>query len=380
VSSKSGYELIAVNELDAADAVLWRDWQMSTPRLRAPTLSAAYLKTLAASRPDVRIVRFSRSDSPAFLGIHDTQAEWRAAGLLFNDWQALIRAPDADPDVAYLTAIPDLTVGSWRADVEPIAIEGRLDPVPGYAVALKNGLDDYLNDRRKQVSDHIKKIRRRQRALEEAKGPVRLVWPDANPVARHQLLAWKSAQFRRTGRHDILSSRWLRAFIDAAFHSTDDDCRAELATLYAGDTLIAAEVGFTGLGVNQSWLAAYDQDAARFGPGTLLLQHLIEAAPSRHINHVDLGPGHGGYKQYFANETYTVLSGRLVTHRRPHAGPDLRSLTAWAERQTFPGARLPGQAMRRYAMISACEPSLLGRARGVMSALGSVGRGQRPNP
>lgn len=378
MTATPGTELIAVHELDTADVVRWRAWQCAEERLRAPTLSIAYLAILAANRSDVRIARLTSAVGIAFLGVHVANARWSAAGLLFNDWQALIRDPEAGPDASYLAELPDLTVGSWRPDAPLPTEAGRLHPSVGYAVRLDDGLEAYLLDRRAHALDHLKKIRRRLRALEEAHGPVRLVWPDPSDAARRQLLAWKSTQFRRTGRHDILSSRWIQAFIASAFASDHQDCRAELASLYAGDTLVAAEIGFTGLGVNQSWLAAYDPDHARFGPGTLLLQKIIEAAPARAITRIDLGPGHGGYKQYFANETYTALTGRLTSAPAGGRARDLAAFSSWAERKRFPGAELPGRVLRRYAMIAACEPSVLGRARGVLTALGDAARPSRP--
>lgn len=377
VSTTPGLELIDVHALSEGDAAQWRAWQIGSERLRAPTLSTAYLEILTATRPDVGIARFAVDGHVAFLGIHRRKGHWIAGGLLFNDRQALIRSQEGPHDPAYLDAAPDLVVSSWRADHLPEQA-GGLAAVQGFGVDMTQGLEAYLDDRKAAALDHLKKIRRRLRALEAAMGPIRLLWPDPCPNARKTLLAWKSDQFRRTGRHDILTSRWLRAFISAAFESDREDCRAELATLYAGDHLVAAEIGFTGLGVNQSWLAAYDQDMARFGPGTLLLQAIIEASPARGIDRIDLGPGHGAYKQYFANETYTVLSGRMRSRTLPSPAADLTRFASWAEQQRFPGARLPGKALRRYAMIEACEPSLLGRARGVLSALGAVSRQQRP--
>jgi CelD/BcsL family acetyltransferase involved in cellulose biosynthesis len=368
VTTRHAFDLCGVRDLTAEEAVRWRERQLADTRLRAPTMSLAYLQILDATRPDVRIARLSQGADDAFLGVHIRNCGWTAAGLLFNDWQGLVRPQGSPSDAAFLAEAPALTVGSWREDADGLP-GGAVDAVTGYAVELSSGLDAYLEDRRVHAPDHLKKIRRRLRSLEAEHGAVRFAWPDRSSVAQKQLLAWKSAQFRRTGRHDILTSRWLQAFIAAAFESDHADCQAELATLHAGDTLVAAELGFTGLGVNQSWLAAYDPAFARYGPGTLLLHMILQAAPARAIHRVDLGAGHGDYKHYFGNETYTVLSGRYAPAETDVGQAALHRFARWAEHQSFPGARLPGKALRRYAMIAACEPTLAGRAKGVLTAL-----------
>lgn len=361
-------QLIRPDELSDEDAAAWRQSQLASERLRAPTLSLDYVRLLARSRPEVRVAAWSGRGTTAFLGVHPNADRWDAAGLLFNDRQALIRAADAPDDATLLKAAPALHAGSWLPDERsadaPIGCAADI----GYAIDLSNGEDAYLASRAREAGDHLKKIARRRRALEAELGPVRLVWPDPDARAIKTLLDWKSAQFRRTGRHDILTSRWLRAFIDEAVVG-EPDCRADLATLRAGDRVIAAELGFTGLGVNQSWLAAYDPALGRYSPGTLLLHLIATSALSRGIDRIDLGSGHHDYKRYFANTSYVVWSGRITQTSERIGARSMTRLSNWIVRAGLSNAAVPARIQRRYAVIAACEPTIVGRARGVLAAL-----------
>ncbi|MFZ9888642.1 MAG: GNAT family N-acetyltransferase, partial [Myxococcota bacterium] len=121
---------------------------------------------------------------------------------------------------------------------------------------------------------------RKARKLERGHGRLRLEQnhPDKEHALR-LLFRWKGAQYRRTGLPDLFARPCSRAFLRRLVHAG----AVEVATLAAGDQLVAVHVGPRLDGRFYHWLPAHDPDPlfARCSPGTVLTHALLEASFER---------------------------------------------------------------------------------------------------
>jgi CelD/BcsL family acetyltransferase involved in cellulose biosynthesis len=150
--------------------------------------------------------------------------------------------------------------------------------------------------------------------------------------------------------------------------SGDPDFGGAVFSLRDGERIVAVEFGLRAGGVYHSWFPAFDRAYAELSPGLLLLEKMIEAAPGMGLHKIDLGPGESHYKKYYSNRLtplYEGLATGPTSLGRAHAG----GFTLWRSLEAAPlGARL----RRRLDQIAACEPTAVGRVRGVIAAAGAL--------
>jgi CelD/BcsL family acetyltransferase involved in cellulose biosynthesis len=176
--------------------------------------------------------------------------------------------------------------------------------------------------------------RRQTRRLEKELGPVRLS-VENDPGVFDQCLAWKSAQYRRTGARDLFADErhvaLLRRLVADGIATTE--------SLWAGETLVAAHIGMLHEGRYSWWFPAYDPEHDRFSPGRLLLVALMQSSFERGDAEFDLLLGDEEYKWHFATDVRLVdsvgspsLSQRIqrlskrAAHRFPRAGIEAKKI------------------------------------------------------
>jgi len=103
------------------------------------------------------------------------------------------------------------------------------------------------------------------------------------------LLKWKRAKFAITGKYDVLSADWTQSLIRTLWERGEKaDLRCDMHALYFGERLAAIDLGLSDGKVFHSWMVAYDDELAEFGPGIQLLEALIEATTD--INVITAAP------------------------------------------------------------------------------------------
>ena len=110
-------------------------------------------------------------------------------------------------------------------------------------------------------------------------GPVEFRWEDPRPEVFDRCIAWKSAQYDRTGVVDHFR-RPQNVELFRALHAKG---ALVISSLSAGATLLAVHFGAQHENGIYSWIAAYDPDRARYSPGRLLL----EDASGNAVQYVD---------------------------------------------------------------------------------------------
>jgi len=290
------------------------------------------------------------------------------AGL--SDCQAIICEADAELDVSGLLAGCGLSswqfdhlVGSQRAVVAPDAAEIAapfIDVSEGYAAYLADG------------GHRVRNFGQKDRKLGREIGPVRFGFDVHDDAALEQLLAWKSAQYRRTGRPDRFAVKSnvqlihdLAALSDPVAHA---DLSGTLMTLHAGDRLVAVEFSLRSGPVLAGWFPAYHVEYSRYSPSSIRTLRMIEAMSAAGVRRYDFGKGDEEYKNWLKTGDSHVCEGWVV---RPVLSGYVRRAAARPREMLF------NTVLRHHRLRLAARAALrrLGAARVVLSRR-SKGRSQ----
>lgn len=332
-------------------------------------------------REDARVAVVRRAgEAIGFLAFHRRpDGVGRPLGAPFSDVHGLVCAPTADlslPDVLRAAGLTAYRATGW---IDP---QARMDAQEmhwsfAHQVAIDApapGAPSFLEERAKRHPKHFKTARRlRRRAGEAASedGGLAFEFDTRAPDDLARLLSWKSAQYRASGRHDVLAPAWTKAFLEMLFCDSDAAVRLQISRLSLGGAPIAYEANLRCGDNLHGWLVAYDPAWSKVSPGLLLMQDIIAAAPEHGVRVYDLGPDGDHYKRFYANSGVSLADGligaagpagqarlwgsRLVRAVEAHAPPRLGALT--------------GRVRRRADHIAASEPDWAGRMRGAAQAV-----------
>jgi CelD/BcsL family acetyltransferase involved in cellulose biosynthesis len=311
-------EIVHPSDLGAPEDKKWRD-AVEQRGFRSPFLTPTFARIAARHRPGSRVALLS--EGAGVTGFLPYERDAERVGLPIgggmNDVQAIIGStPD---DCRLPEVVRQLGVREWRYDhlLEP---EARLAPFREAAhrsptVDLSRGHADWIETLQRR-SSVVSRITRLARQLEREHGSVTLDWHSDRSPDLSLLVDLKSAQYRRTGVRDLFAEPWARRALHEFWRSEEGECAGALATLRAGDRIVAVHLGLVGSRVLHYWFPAYDPQFSKFSPGTVLLFAVAEAAPSHGVDLIDLGMGEHGYKTRVANSGYDVTSGRVPAQGR----------------------------------------------------------------
>ena len=191
-----------------------------------------------------------------------------------------------------------------RRDVSPIA-----DLTGGYEVYLR---------RLAERSESLKSVRKHERRLGRAHGEVRFEWDTASEDAFAALLAWKSAQYRRSGRPDMFARPWVAQLVRDLVAVKGERFSGVLSVLRVDGEPVAAHAGIRTDRVLSLWFPAFDVRFEKFSPGMILHTALIEEAAARGIEQVDFGKGRYQHKERLSTGELDIYEARV--HRATPLG------------------------------------------------------------
>jgi len=137
-----------------------------------------------------------------------------------------------------------------------------------------------------------------------------------------------------------------------------------------GDTLAAVDTGLTDGTTYHSWIVAYDSKFHTYSPGTQLLNQIIDSSDRLGYKRIDLGVGIDHFKSYYATEEVQTSSGFAAI-----SGPAAKLSQLYDAAERFGQKSLsdaPGKLRRRYSQIAACDNTITGRAKAMLSAVKST--------
>jgi CelD/BcsL family acetyltransferase involved in cellulose biosynthesis len=351
--------VIRPDELGAAEIAAWRCLQARSESLSNPFLSPDFTIAIGRVRPQARVAVLA--DGPKIVGFFPFERRSLGLGVAIgaglSDCQGVIHAPGAEWQPRMLLRACGLS--AWEFD-HLVAGQGpferyRMALEPSPIIDLTRGFDAYYQALKASAPRFCNDAKRKTRKLQRLAGDVRLVVDSRGTGALHTLMAWKSDQYRRTGRMDRFSRPWIVELLETLLDTRNDHFRGLLSVLYAGDAPVAAHFGVQAGDVLADWFPAYDTAVGRCSPGLILTLRMAEAVAAEGVHRIDMGKGFKRYKEVFKSHDIFVAEG-IVTRRSPLAAANyVRStLPAWTTRQIRRHEPLYNAAdalLRRYGVM-----------------------------
>lgn len=347
-------------ELGAAELATWRGFQRSDPTFANPFLSPEFTVVTGRFRPQARVAVLS--EGPEVKGFFPFERRGLGGGVPIaaglTSCQGLVHAPEFDWDPRDLLRACGLAVWEFSSLVDG---QRPFEPyqmvrVPSPIMDLENGFDAYLAALRNRSPSLERDLLKKQRKLARAAGEVRFVLDSRDHVALRALLAWKSDQYRRTGRSDRFTWPGVTEMVEQLLDTRTEGFSGLLAMLYAGDEPVAGHVLLRMDGVLAGWFPAYDARFAKVSPGLITRLRLAEAAAAAGVNQIDMGRGtRDHFKQLFKSRDIVVAEGQVLR-------PSPTAALHWV--RTVP--------YRRVRHVVTEHPSLLKAADRVLFACGRL--------
>ena len=285
----------------------------------SPFFEPDFTRLLGAVRDDVEVAVLSSGDAPVgFLPFHrDRHDVGRPVGLRLSDYHGPILAPGTSIDPSAL--LEQVGLRAWYFDHLPVGVAGfeswSLVESPSPYLDLSQGYDAYRAANRKAGHASITQIERKRRKLAREVGPLRFEANSLDPAAFADLVRWKSRQRELTASFDVLRVPWVCGYLEQLWQRRDDRLSAPLATLHAGDELVAVHLGLRGERVLHYWFPTYNPAFGAYSPGLILILELARQAAEERLLRLDLGKGPERYKRNLSSGVSRLALG--VVDRRP---------------------------------------------------------------
>jgi CelD/BcsL family acetyltransferase involved in cellulose biosynthesis len=350
------------SELGEDEFALWRRIQQSHPDLASPFLGPSFALAVERARASTRVAVLS--DSSGIIGFFPYEQRRFGTGTALakglSDVQAVVVPPATDLVLRGVLRACQLRI--WEFDhllghqvtlLHRAAARFVHERSP--AIDLSDGFEAYQRRQRAASSSLFQSTGRKRRKLEREHGPVRLVLADPDGSRLQQVLRWKSAQYRRTGRQDRFANPATRALVSDLQQLREPAFSAPLTVLLAGDTVVAGHLGLRSTSTLAWWFPAYNPDFGQYSPGLIMLLELARAMPDAGLSLLDLGKGDEPYKERLSNREIPLLRGAAARGRHLAVANSVRH---W-----------PRERAERLVLES---PQLRAWARGTLGRFGAV--------
>jgi CelD/BcsL family acetyltransferase involved in cellulose biosynthesis len=255
----------------------------------------------------------------------------KPVGGILSDYQAVVSTPETPWDPCDILRGCGLVV--WDFD-HLIASQRQFTRFHqrraiSPCIDLAHGYQSYVAERRGAGSSQIAKTTAIMRKCERVVGDLRFDPDVRDPSLMSLLCKWKSDQYRRTGKRDLLAMSWVRELLGRILAMKSPAFAGILSVLWAGEKPIAAHFGMRSRNVWHYWFPAYEPEFGKYSPGLMLLLKMAEAAPSMGIRTIDLGKGESLYKQRLMNSAVELAEGSI---ERPSIAAATRLLWRFSRR------------------------------------------------
>jgi CelD/BcsL family acetyltransferase involved in cellulose biosynthesis len=315
--------IVRPDELGPAELTRWHGFQRAVPGLDNPFLSPEFVIAVGEEAPAARVAVLGDGDDVVGFFPYERR-RWGVGvpiGANVNDCQGLVHAPGLEWDAAEVLRACGLALWTFDhlVDPQPGFNSHLTDRRPAPIIDLSGGIEDYEQVLRQRSSRFTKDLPRRARMLARELGETRFELAASDAGLLERVLAWKSAQYVRTGAPDLFARSWLPRLLRRLLHTEHDGFTGLLSVLSAGDRPVAGHLQLRFDGVLAGWFPAYDPELGKYAPG---LQHHLataRAAAAAGVRHIELGKGGEDYKALLTNGTLLVGTGQ-VTRSRVIAG------------------------------------------------------------
>jgi CelD/BcsL family acetyltransferase involved in cellulose biosynthesis len=352
--------VVRPGELGPSEIATWHSMQRQTGSLANPFLCPEFAIAVGSIRPGARVAVLA--DGPTVVGFFPFERRRLRIGVPIGagmtDCQGLVHSPGLEWDARELLQACRMSV--WQFDH---LVEGQrpferyaATVAPSPAIDLTDGFAAYQEKLRTKSARFCRELARKARKLERDAGEVRFVVDSRDSAGLAALMSWKSDQFRRTGWINIFDRPWIVDLVDRIFNTHSDRFGGALSLMYAGETLVSAQLDIQFDHLVSGWFAAYDRRFSRHSPGLIhTLRKAKETAPLG-VHMIDMGKGTEPYKEELKNHDLFVSEGMVARGSPLAIAHRVRSgVVEWARpriRRHPYLFRVGDQLLRHYGRIS----------------------------
>jgi CelD/BcsL family acetyltransferase involved in cellulose biosynthesis len=328
-----------LKQLTSEEVAAWNSIQRDEPELASPFFRPEFAQAVGSVRDDVEVAILE--DAGRSFGFFPYQrSRWnsgRPVGSVLSDYHGLIAPARVGCDPTELLRGCGLNVLHFDhlIDASTSFAPFTWRQSDSWHIDVPETIDDYFAGRengRSLKSEYGQKVRKLAREV----GPVRYVAHSADPELLSTLVAWKTAQYRRTNVANVFGYAWVRDLLDKLMEYDSLDFSPAVSALYAGDTIASIHYGMRSRTLLHGWFPAYNVALARYSPGMLHWLETIRSAKSAGIHRIDLAAGRESYKQRLVTGATQTAQGTV----------DVRASTRavrrawWTARDHFRGSQL----------------------------------------
>ncbi|MEU0115925.1 GNAT family N-acetyltransferase [Streptomyces bobili] len=365
--------MLKPEELGEGERERWRALRAASTAARNPFMEPEFTDAVGRVRPRTRVAVVYEGREPVGFLPHERGRLGQGHALAYgvSDAQGAVLGPglgsgpgrgvgsglglDAD-DVLRACSLSSFAFDNLEAE-QNLFVPHAAAEYASYVIDVEKGYETYESVLRAQSPKFLKTTLAKERRLGRQVGDLRFVFDERDPAALRTLMAWKSAQYRRTGRRDRFAQDWITRLVSLlASRTRGQDCSGTLSVLYAGGRPIAAHFGLRSTSVLACWFPAYDPEFAKYSPGLVLHLRMAEAAAAEGIGLLDLGRGAAEYKDSLKTGEVPVYEGAWT---RPGAGAALY----WLSREPSRRAHHFVRSRPRLAATAARTLKGVGRLR-----------------
>jgi CelD/BcsL family acetyltransferase involved in cellulose biosynthesis len=352
-------EVVRPEQLSEADAARWAELRRLIGQT-SPFLSPDWVRECArAGGPDARRARIAilREEGRAvgFFPARVSRFAAQPVGAPMCDYQAATLEVGRTFDPRAVVR----ALGVHRLDFDTqLATQAEMLPFErgrtvSHVVCLREGYAVYAKNRKAAGSDVLQDCAKKRRKIGRELGEVRFTAASADRAAFEQLISWKREKYAETRQTDLFDTAWPFRLVQNLWSAPQGEIRGLLFTLHAGDKLLATHYALGDGEALHAWFIAHAEEAAKYSPGMVLIDHILQWADSQGYKEFDLGTGGYRFKHSLANLQREVAFGYVG---RPSPASAFRAaaygLRDAAERAPLGRASAwPGKAMRRLDIL-----------------------------
>lgn len=347
------------SELTEAERGAWAAFRAAGPLLDIPYFAPEFAQACEMARGDARVAVIRRGGAvKAFLPLHTGRVGYaRPLGGPLGDYHGLIAEPGFDARATDILRAAGVPVFEFHS---VLAAQGAFRPHHAWrdgswVIDLSEGYDGFIEARSAAEAKAFRNIRSRRRKLEEAEDGFEFILDDPDPAVFETMVAWKRAQYRRTGVFDVFSVGWTNRLMRDIAGRRGDGFAGCVSSLRIGGRIAAVHVGMRSATAMHYWFPAYDPAFSNYGPGLALLLEIARGSAAQGVTAIHLGPGDYDFKQHLGGYQIGLAAGCVAAPSMVAAlrGVTTRMAGALERAPLGPVSAWPGKALRKIDRLAA---------------------------
>lgn len=324
-----GFRLVRPKDLDGLELSLWDRLQRGHREFESPYFRPEFTQAVAGVRDDVHVLVIEEDHKAVgfFPFQRSTLGLGKPVAGRLNDFHGIVVPRGFRVDARQLIRATQLA--SWDFDHlvgdQPSFAAFRTAVEPAPYLDISRGYAAYCENRKRYGTEIIRKTASRERKFEREVGPLHFELESTRPEVLATLIAWKAAQFQRTGFTNLFAFGWTERLLRNLL-TGNPQLTGMLSVLWHGQEPVAISYVLRSFSVGHVWFIAYNRQYATYSPGMIMMLKLAEQGAARGLRRIHLGAGDQRFKQSLANGSVPVSVGTVES---PTVGTVLRDTWRW---------------------------------------------------